>query len=215
MRKYEQYVEAFRKANPHLSKKAQYDATQKLWNDVKKDNDFFNQKIHEFQLKGSNLESKKWQMWSKFCKNTSLTVTKQNEVEKPVAKLTNEKDNDSVESSESQPKMAKREAPKQIEVKEEINALNSRIANLKSLQNSGLSSVSINKLKKLYNQKTSKEKSSKDWRKVPLGIRKIGQISKKQFEKFLKIKDVASALKSINRGIPGRPRIEVEQPQLL
>ena len=28
-------------------------------------------------------------------------------------------------------------------------------------------------------------------------------------------KDVASALKSINRGIPGRPRTEVEQPQLL
>ena len=56
MRKYELYVEAFRKANHHLPKKAQYDATQKLWNDVKKDNDFFNQKIHEFKLKGSNLE---------------------------------------------------------------------------------------------------------------------------------------------------------------
>ena len=154
---------------------------------MKKDNDLFHQKIHEFKLKGSNLESKKWEMWSKFCKNASSTVTKQNEVEKPVAKLTNEKD-DSVESSESQPKTAKREDPKQIEVKEEINALNSQIANLKSLQDSGLSLVSINQLKKLYDQKTTKEKSSKDWRKVPRGLRKIEQISKKQFEKFLKIK---------------------------
>ena len=116
---------------------------------------------------------------------------------------------------ESIPKF-KRDTPTQDKIIAQINTLNSQISNIKSLQNSGLHNVSHSEVKALYDKKEQLEKE----------LKRLQQKAKWQTDYRIKMKqtieelsktneNVAKALKPMNRGIPGRPRIETEQPQLL
>ena len=54
MTKYGEFIEAYKKAVPHIRKKLQYEQANKIWNDLKKKPDEFdqqfNEKMQEFKL---------------------------------------------------------------------------------------------------------------------------------------------------------------------
>ena len=116
---------------------------------------------------------------------------------------------------ENPPKFV-RESHAQNKVMKEIDNKNSQIANMRALQNSGLSLVSHQEMKKLVDEKKSLEKQ----------LKRLKRKAKWEKERRLKVRDTivglsksseenAKALKSMTREVPGRPRIETDQPQLL
>ena len=47
MTKYEDFIDAYRSANPQVSKKVQYEQAIKIWKELKKDPASFEEKIEE------------------------------------------------------------------------------------------------------------------------------------------------------------------------
>ena len=91
--------------------------------------------------------------------------------------------------------------------------MNSQIASVKSFQNSGLAApVSHKEMKALYDSKEAEEKN----------LKRLKRKATWEKNKRVKVKDTLTELSKSNpnlkfmtRGIPGRPRIEIDQPQLL
>ena len=110
----------------------------------------------------------------------------------------------------------KRGTPRQDEIKEELAVIHQQIASFRSLTNTGLSVVSHKEMKKLQDRKTSLEKELTRLNKRSIWARKNRSQIKQNVEKLCKEDpNAAKVLKSVNRQIPGRPRIETDQPQLL
>ena len=109
-----------------------------------------------------------------------------------------------------------REAPSQDKCKEEITSLNSKISGYRTLQNSGLALVSHKEIKNLMDEKSSKEKNLKRLQKKSAWARNDRLKKKENIRKLCETdENAAKILKSSNRGIPGRPRLETDQPELL
>ncbi len=130
---------------------------------------------------------------------------------------TKQNENKAATSTESatESKPTGREAPTQMAVKKEIEVLNSKIAAARAMNNSGLGNISQKDLQDLITKKEEKEKELKrlqkkcDWEKnkrlrVKETLKSLSQANEEN----------ANALKFMNRGIQGRPRIETDQPQL-
>lgn len=71
--KYKAFVEAHAKANPSLKKETQLETAQKLWNEVKNDQEKYSQMMIEFRSKAANLKSKLLNFWGRAAASNPVT----------------------------------------------------------------------------------------------------------------------------------------------
>ena len=110
----------------------------------------------------------------------------------------------------------RREAPTQLKLKDEIGVINSQISNFRALENSGLSLVSKKDVQNLVATKQKKEKKLSTLEYKAKWEQKKRKRVKETLNSLRNASEQnANALKFMTRGIPGRPSIETDQPQLL
>ena len=94
--------------------------------------------------------------------------------------------------------------------------MNAKISGLQTLKNTGLSLVSHKDMNEIIQEKKSTEKKIRRLEKRSSWARNDRLKKKDAIAKLCAIDDnAAKVLKSSNRGIRGRPRLEVDQPQLM
>lgn len=230
-KKYDEFVKAFCEANPNSSKKEQYAMAQRMWNSVKSDENLVNTRISEFKLKVAKSKAKNLDMWSKFHKKTSAPSSVSSmpnqvsaasnpnpdlEKESPLEKDSDKTTKVQPTQSNSDANKLKRETPTQNKLKEEIGQLDSQIAGMKAIQNSGLSAVSHKEVRELCEKRKEKEKNLKRLENKAKIMSKLREKKSQQLKSFCEANpEAAKALKSLNKSTPGRPRLETSQPQLL
>ncbi|CAB4063244.1 unnamed protein product [Lepeophtheirus salmonis] len=107
----------------------------------------------------------------------------------------------------------KRANPAQENLKSEINRINEQIYNLKRLRSSGLSMVHEKQMKELYceNEKKEEKKEETTTIRCSMAKKQKDKSKKNDFKNLCESNsDAAATLKSINRGIQGRPRLEID-----
>ena len=224
-KKYEKFVkfrEAYKLAHPDQTKQVQFDKATEIWNEVKSCPDKIEQKLLEFKLKTDNIKAKKLNFWVKFQTGASSskepTVSTAQDIEIPKKDVTKESNTIEADNKNLELKsdVLKRSTPAQDKLKKEIDVINGQIADLKKLQNTGWSEVTNEQFKKLYDQREAKEKKLRKMQKDILWQKTNRENTKLKIQKVCDTNpEAAEILKSCNRSVQGRPRIEVDQPQLL
>jgi hypothetical protein len=108
------------------------------------------------------------------------------------------------------------EKPAQIKLKKEIDALNANLVAKKQMWNSGQSEVTTTEIAKIHSQIEVKKKRLKRT-KNNAQYRKDSRAKFKQIINNIseKNEEIGKLLKSNNRKVTGRPRLETDQPEIL
>ena len=108
------------------------------------------------------------------------------------------------------------EKPAQTKLKKEIDALNANLVAKRQMWNSGQSEVTTTEIAKIYSQIEVKKKRLKRT-KNNAQYRKDSRAKFKQIIHNIseKNEEIGKLLKSNNRKVTGRPRIETDQPEVL
>ena len=166
MTKYDDFIEAYRLAYPHIRKKLQYDQAIELWNDLKTNLDNFDER---FKKKMTELKFLRAQNNSQSLK--SFTQSKLNFGKVPEAQINNKPDKKLPSTSyegmietknkpDPEPERSY-ETPAQNKLKKEIAALNANLVTKRQMRDSGLSDVTSTELAKIHVQIKQKRKALK------------------------------------------------------
>ena len=166
MTKYDDFIEAYRLAYPHIRKKLQYEQAIELWNDLKTNPDNFDER---FKKKMTDLKFLRAQNNSQSLK--SFTQSKLNFGKVPEAQINNKPDKKLPSTShegmietknkpDPEPERSY-ETPAQNKLKKEIAALNANLVTKRQMRDSGLSDVTSTELANIRVQIKQKQKALK------------------------------------------------------
>ncbi|XP_065679008.1 uncharacterized protein LOC124814973 [Hydra vulgaris] len=228
-KKYLQFLELYKKAYSTLEKQKQYQQAQELWKIVKNNESLYEKKINELKEKVTKSKVSLMSFWG----NTISPPSKKKKDIHPAPSSSNET-RSFLNATTTEParieityflaffnldltdNKKERENPAQVRSRKKISDLESQHASLIVVRDSGLSTVTkeqINTVKEtIRKEKTKLDRLIRESARQ----RKRRQKLKESIETVCQnIPEASSALKQFSRNHTGRPRLEVDQPELL
>ncbi|XP_047144174.1 uncharacterized protein LOC124817793 [Hydra vulgaris] len=219
-KKYLQFLELYKKAYSTLEKQKQYQQALELWKIVKNNESLYEKKINELKEKVTKSKVSLMSFWgntisppSKKKKDIHPAPSSLNETRSFLNATTTEPARIEINLTDNK---KERENPAQVRSRKKISDLESQRASLIVVHDSGLSTVTkeqINTVKEtIRKEKTKLDRLIRESARQ----RKRRQKLKESIETVCQnIPEASSALKQFSRNHTGRPRLEVDQPELL
>ena len=233
---YQKFLDVYREANSDLKKDTQYKNGQARWNDLKGDEECLQRELLMLKAKSNKKKIRSLSAWAGYSASSKKakvdqvsskgksTVTSNDEeksstsselIQSTVIEVT-EDESDESKTSGNVAKISEHEKPAQRRLEDEISKLKTQFYSLVALRETDLSSVDkkqndevksaiFDKELKLKRLKSEAERQSKRRQKLQEGIETVTKNNT----------EAAALLKSFNRKATGRPRVEMDQPELL
>ena len=233
-KKYEQFIALVKQAYADVGRnEALFKKGQDMWNKCKNDPEKYKETINDLKARIAKLKNATISFWVNKQKqpsdanNNSTTSSvdempgssgesSQSVVEQLEGPPTKVAVVDEPEEGGSKEETIIYETPAQNKARLDIHQIKTQIASLISLRSSGLASVT---LQQIQDKKTELHKRQLHLKRLQRDAKRK-QVGRIKFRNALTSAcsdnvALASALKTFNRGVTGRPRLETDQPELL
>jgi hypothetical protein len=220
---YNLFMKMYISAYPEKSKELQYKSGQRLWNEVKSDNDLIITTIKDLKEKGKEKKAKLLNFWKKSTANTSTaadntsstatnTSTTATNASTTAANTSTTAINTSTTATATEPPPK----PAQQQIIKQIISANETIAGLTIMANNGLLTGSQRRrLEELISEKKDLQQRLKRLEAERLRSAKRRQEFRSTLEEIRQNPEVNAKLKKFCRLKSSRPHLEEDQPQLL